>query len=121
MARLSQHPPNFICACHFKSVRLITHAASLGHAMLKVICIKKCKHSMRFYYVSVCTCVVHKRCHKLVITKCPGMRDEVSVCYCRVLSLYYYILYYILFLVLFLISYVFCKYQETEFFKLIFK
>lgn len=46
MARLSQHPPNFIYACHLKSVRLITHAASFGHAILNVytwyrsLCIK---------------------------------------------------------------------------------
>ncbi|RZC37791.1 protein kinase C-like, partial [Asbolus verrucosus] len=25
-----------------------------------------------------CTCVVHKRCHLLVVTKCPGMKDESS-------------------------------------------
>lgn len=27
----------------------------------------------------MCTCVVHKRCHLSVVTKCPGMKDEVSV------------------------------------------
>lgn len=24
----------------------------------------------------VCTCVVHKRCHELIITKCAGMKKQ---------------------------------------------
>ena len=26
--------------------------------------------------LSVCTCVVHKRCHELIITKCAGMKKQ---------------------------------------------
>uniref|UniRef100_A0A7N8XPA0 Protein kinase C n=1 Tax=Mastacembelus armatus TaxID=205130 RepID=A0A7N8XPA0_9TELE len=35
------------------------------------------------YQCQVCTCVVHKRCHELIITKCAGMKKKEKIVGCQ--------------------------------------
>lgn len=46
-----------------------------GYQCQGTICITSCTQFL-FLFLSVCTCVVHKRCHEYVLTKCPGMKDN---------------------------------------------
>lgn len=36
---------------------------------------------IKHFSIQVCTCVVHKRCNRSRITKCPGMGDQVRIHY----------------------------------------
>jgi hypothetical protein len=35
--------------------------------------------NLKFFYILVCTCVIHKRCKASVVTTCPGIRTCFEV------------------------------------------
>ncbi|NXU61138.1 KPCE kinase, partial [Horornis vulcanius] len=45
-----------------------------GNSALKLILMKT--QSLICFVFPVCTCVVHKRCHELIITKCAGLKKQ---------------------------------------------
>ncbi len=48
-----------------------------GSSHVQHVCVSVCNIFVLVCALpAVCTCVVHKRCHQLIITKCAGMKKQ---------------------------------------------
>lgn len=74
---------------HANQLHIRAFELYLKHEKAKLSYRPHCKHfipkvnifkllKIFFFKFSVCTCVVHKRCHQSVVTKCPGMKDTTQ-------------------------------------------